>query len=260
MTTFKSMQAIELKPVTVIKLGGSLLENLTSSFYREIARKTQSGQRVVIVHGGGPAINRQLADRKLTSEVKNGLRVTSPEAMEVVQSTLIGLVNPSLVHSLSSAGIRAAGLNGFDDQMLTCSYLDQEVYGCVGEIQTVKTELIQTLLQGGFVPVVSCIGKTKDGAALNVNADTVASKIALALHAESLLLVTDTDGIKLSGKTQNDLTPEAIQKAISSGEIYGGMIPKVHAAFDCLEAGVPAVHIVGESLQGTQISQEVKIP
>ncbi|KIL52829.1 acetylglutamate kinase [Jeotgalibacillus campisalis] len=259
MTTFKSMPVTEHKPVLVIKLGGSLLQKLTSAFYKELAQKTQSGQRVVIVHGGGPAINKQLEERSVSTTSVNGLRVTSPQAMEIVQSTLAGLVNPSLVHELTSAGIRAVGLNGFDDQMLTCTYLDQDVYGCVGEIQTVQTELIQTLMQGGFVPVLSCIGRTKEGMALNVNADTVAAKTALALQAEALLLVTDTEGIKLDGKTQNLLTPEAIKQSISSGDIYGGMIPKVHAAFDCLEAGVASVHIVGESLQGTQISQEVKV-
>ncbi|PPA69784.1 acetylglutamate kinase [Jeotgalibacillus proteolyticus] len=258
MTTSKSMPAIVPKPITVIKLGGSLLHTLTPSFYTRLSELLANGHSLVIVHGGGPAINKKLAQQKIETPVKNGLRVTSAKAIEVVQTTLIGRVNPSLVHQLNAAGIQAVGLSGFDHHLLLCDYLDKEIYEYVGSIQEVKTELLTTLTHNGYVPVVSCIGTTADGQALNINADTVAGKVAHALDADELLLVTDTPGIKINDQTQKDVSSQDIEQWIQSGDIYGGMIPKSEAALNCLKEGIPSVQIVGESLTGTTISQEVE--
>ena len=142
----------------------------------------------------------------ISSHTVNGLRVTSEDMIDIVQSTLIGKVNPALVHELNVAGITAVGLNGFDGPLLESAYLDKETYGFVGEVTNVNTALLDALTAVGIVPVVACIGATKEGQALNINGDTVASEIALAVKAESLLLVTDVAGIRINDEYQKEVT------------------------------------------------------
>src|SRR5690606_8665099 len=124
-------------------------------------------------------------------------------------------------------------------------------YGYVGEVVDVNTNLLQTLLSQGIVPVIACVGVTMDGQALNINGDTVASSVALAMNAESLLLVTDVSGIRINDEYQQQATPSNIEKWIEDGQIYGGMIPKVQGAIQVLNAGIPSVQIVNDSLLGT---------
>lgn len=233
-----------------------MLEGLNDSFFAKCKQLQDMGNDLVIVHGGGIAINEQLAKNGITSTVVCGIRVTSKEAVDIVQSTLIGQVNPALVHQLNKAGIEAIGLSGYDGNLLTCTLLDEEMYGSVGLIEHVQAELLATFLAAGLVPVIACIGATEDGAPLNINADTVASKIALAMKADSLLLVTDTPGIKIQEEVQRVASPFKIAQWIGTGEIYGGMLPKVKAALDCLGAGIPTVQIVGQQLEGTAIKSE----
>ncbi|WP_203247040.1 acetylglutamate kinase [Sporosarcina beigongshangi] len=255
MTTFKSTQPIAHKRI-VIKLGGSMLEGLDDSFFTKFKQLQNAGNDLIIVHGGGIAINQQLAKNGVTSTVVSGIRVTSEEAVDIVQSTLVGQVNPALVHQLNKGGIDAIGLSGYDGNLLTCTLLDEKLYGSVGHIEHVRADLLETFLAVGIVPVIACIGATGDGAPLNINADTVASKIALALKADSLLLVTDTPGIKIQEEVQRVVTPYKIAQWIGTGEIYGGMLPKVKAALDSLSAGIPTVQIVGQQLEGTSIKSE----
>src|SRR5690606_31822749 len=193
MTTSKSTPLTERKRI-VIKLGGSMLEGLSEQFFIQLKQLMADGVDPIIVHGGGPAINTALANSGVTSTAVNGIRVTSDEAIGIVQSTLIGKVNPALVHQLNSEGIAAIGLSGFDGQLITCGFLDEKVYGNVGEIQNIRTEVLEKVTDAGFMPVLSCIGVSDKGKPLNINGDTVASRIALAVEADSLLLVTDTPG------------------------------------------------------------------
>lgn len=237
----------------VIKLGGSTLEGLNDDFFDNFKMLQESGVELIITHGGGPAINRELAARDIESHTLNGIRVTSEAAMDVVQSTLIGNVNPALVHELTTAGIAAVGLNGFDGQLLVADFLDKDIYGFVGEIKSVNTSLLEALIAAGIVPVIACVGANLEGQALNINGDTVASEVALAVGAESLLLVTDVSGIRIQGDYQTEVTPSLITQWIEEGHIYGGMIPKVQGALDCLNAGIPSVQIVGDTLVGTTI-------
>lgn len=237
----------------VIKLGGSTLEGLNDDFFDNFKKLQESGVELIITHGGGPAINRELAARDIESHTLNGIRVTSEAAMDVVQSTLIGNVNPALVHELTTAGIAAVGLNGFDGQLLVADFLDKDIYGFVGEIKSVNTSLLEALIAAGIVPVIACVGANLEGQALNINGDTVASEVALAVGAESLLLVTDVSGIRIQGDYQTEVTPSLITQWIEEGHIYGGMIPKVQGALDCLNAGIPSVQIVGDTLVGTTI-------
>ncbi|TKI49732.1 acetylglutamate kinase [Lysinibacillus tabacifolii] len=252
MTMFKSMHHTARKRM-VIKLGGSTLEGLNDDFFDNFKKLQESGVELIITHGGGPAINRELAARDIESHTLNGIRVTSEAAMDVVQSTLIGNVNPALVHELTTAGIAAVGLNGFDGQLLVADFLDKDIYGFVGEIQSVNTSLLEALIAAGIVPVIACVGANLEGQALNINGDTVASEVALAVGAESLLLVTDVSGIRIQGDYQTEVTPSLITQWIEEGQIYGGMIPKVQGALDCLNAGIPSVQIVGDTLVGTTI-------
>ncbi|MGM9943804.1 MAG: acetylglutamate kinase [Lysinibacillus sp.] len=254
MTTFKSTHHTARK--MVIKLGGSTLEGLNEAFFRNFKALQDEGYQLIITHGGGPAINRELAKANITSHTVNGLRVTSEDMIDIVQSTLIGKVNPALVHELNAAGITAVGLNGFDGTLLESTYLDKETYGFVGEVTNVNTTLLDALTATGIVPVIACIGATKEGQALNINGDTVASEIALAVKAESLLLVTDVAGIRIHDEYQKEVTEADINGWIEEGHIYGGMIPKVQGAVACLHAGIPSVQIVNDTLTGTTIKNE----
>ena len=254
MTTFKSTHHTARK--MVIKLGGSTLEGLNEAFFRNFKALQDEGYQLIITHGGGPAINRELAKANISSHTVNGLRVTSEDMIDIVQSTLIGKVNPALVHELNVAGITAVGLNGFDGTLLESTYLDKETYGFVGEVTNVNTALLDALTATGIVPVIACIGATKEGQALNINGDTVASEIALAVKAESLLLVTDVSGIRINDEYQKEVTEAHINRWIEEGHIYGGMIPKVQGAVACLHAGIPSVQIVNDTLTGTTIKNE----
>jgi len=237
----------------VIKLGGSTLEGLNESFFENFKKLQESGVELIITHGGGPAINRELAERGIESHALNGIRITSEAVIDIVQSTLIGKVNPALIHELTTAGIAAIGLNGFDGQLIEADYLDKDVFGFVGEVKTVNTSLLESLISAGIVPVIACVGADEHGQALNINGDTVASEIALALDADSLILVTDVSGIRINDEYQSKVTPSFINQWIEEGHIYGGMIPKVQGALECLNAGIPSVQIVGETLVGTTI-------
>ncbi|CAM5202535.1 Acetylglutamate kinase OS=Ureibacillus acetophenoni OX=614649 GN=argB PE=3 SV=1 [Ureibacillus acetophenoni] len=257
MTTSKLTHLTARKTI-VIKLGGSTLEGLNEAFFSNFKLLQEQGYDIIITHGGGPAINQELANQNVESHSLNGIRVTSEQALGIVQSTLIGKVNPKLVFELNKAGISAIGLSGYDQFLIHADYLDQETYGYVGEVIEVNTALLQTLLSQGIVPVIACIGVTMDGQGLNINGDTVASEVALAVNAESLLLVTDVSGIRIGEEYQQQATIAAIDKWIEEGHIYGGMIPKVQGAIQVLNAGIPSVQIVNDRLIGTKIlSQEL---
>jgi len=243
----------------VIKLGGSTLEGLNEAFFDNFKKLQESGAELIITHGGGPAINRALAAQGIETHTLNGIRITNEAAMEVVQSTLIGQVNPALVHELANAGIPAIGLNGFDGQLMVGDYLDKEIYGFVGAVKAINTPLLEALLKIGVVPVIACVGASEAGQALNINGDTVASEMALALGADSLLLVTDVSGIRIQDEYQTMATPSLINQWTEQGHIYGGMIPKVQGAINCLYAGIPSVQIVGETLIGTTIVASSKL-
>ncbi len=255
MTMSKSMQHIDHKKL-VIKLGGSMLAGLETSFFETLKNYQAEGYQIVIVHGGGPVINEELAKNNIDYKTVNGIRYTSKEAVEIVQLALIDKVNPFLTKELVSAGIQAVGLNGMDGAIFESDFLDQTTYGFVGKIQTVHQATIQNYLDSDIIPVVACFGATNEGIPLNINGDTVASDIALAIKAEALLLVTDTAGIRINDEVQTEVDPDMIHQWIESEDIYGGMIPKVEAAIDCLEAGIPAIHIVNQYFKGTKIAKE----
>jgi acetylglutamate kinase len=254
MITYKSTHHTDRK--IVIKLGGSTLEGLNEQFYKKIKLLQEEGFQIVITHGGGPAINRALEKMSITSNIIDGLRVTTDDMIGIVQKTLVGEVNPFVVAQLNAATIPAIGLNGFDGGLLKGHYLNKDVYGHVGEVTEVNVNVVEQLLQLNIVPVIACIGATEQYEPLNINGDTVACQVAKAIGAESLLLVTDVAGIRINDEYQTNVTEEEIEQWIENGDIYGGMIPKVKGALQCLHAGVPSVQIVNETLSGTIISQK----
>lgn len=254
----------------VIKCGGSTLAALPNAFFAELAQFQQEGMQPVIVHGGGPAISQMLNRLGIHSEFVNGLRRTTEEVLDVVELVLAGKMNKEIVRRLLQNGAKAAGLSGTDGRLLTAEPAgDPETLGYVGEVTEVNVEPLNALLNAGYIPVVAPLGLGTDGQRYNINADTAAGAVATALGAGPFIVVTDVPGIAgtVNGKKQvlPTVTPEQIQKMIDSGEIYGGMIPKVKAALKCMEGGVKEVVIVngtepgvlGKVLRGEKIGTTI---
>ena len=230
----------------VVKYGGNAMinEELKNAVMNDLVTLTLLGVRVVLVHGGGPAINEMLKKVGVESRFANGLRVTDDATMEIVQQVLAGKVNKDLVAKLRGRGV---GLCGMDGQMLRCTELDPQL-GHVGEIIHVDPTLIQNLLNGGYIPVIATVGMDDLGQAYNVNADTAAARIAGGLGAESLIAKTDIAGI-LKDKDDpstliSSIRVDELPELVSSGVIQGGMIPKAECCRSAIEWGVNRVFII----------------
>lgn len=228
----------------VLKLGGSVGQEDTLP--EDIAELQRLGARVVVVHGGGPLITTWL-DRigKETRFVK-GLRYTDEETLQVVRMVLGGLVNGEVVARLAAAGVHAVGLSGTDDGLIRARVLDPEL-GLVGEVIAVNPRPVELLLEAGYVVAIAPVASTDEGGFLNINADTVAGEIALALRADWLLFLTDVPGISDGSQQISRLTPEEAHSLIASGIVNGGMIPKVEACIRALGRGSCAQIVDGRS-------------
>ncbi len=242
-----------------MKIGGSTLANLQPAFFDALKNRVQQGEKVVIVHGGGPEINKKLSESGLPLEMKNGIRVTSPESLSHVKTALKDITNTNLVERLNNEDISAQGLSGEENSLLTCEFLDKENYGWVGSIQKVNTKIIQNVLDDGKIPVIASLGVTNSGETVNINADTAAGETAAALSAESICFVTDTPGVSVNGEWMKHLTISHILKSIVEGHISGGMVPKVEAAIKCLDLDIKQVRITDQTLAGTELLKEVLI-
>jgi acetylglutamate kinase len=233
----------------VIKIGGSLLDDaLTRGAALEGAvRLTRTGLRAVVVHGGGRAITRTLDRLGIASEFREGLRVTTPEAMEVIESVLAGLVNKELVRGLAALGAPAAGLCGADGGCLVARP-GNAALGLVGEPERVDARLLDALLERGYLPVVASVAPDASGVMRNVNADSAAAAVAAAVRARAAVFLTDTPGVLgPDGVPFAFLAREGAARLAESGVAGGGMIPKIRAAIDALEAGVETVVICGST-------------
>jgi acetylglutamate kinase len=243
----------------VVKYGGHAMENdeLKESFAKDVCLLRYVGIRVVVVHGGGPQINRMLERVGITSVFNAGLRVTDDETMDVVEMVLGGGVNQEIVGLICQNGGRAVGLSGKDDRFMRGRRHErvkaknaegQEVLvdlGRVGEVEHVEHALVEQLIGSGFLPVIAPIAVDADGKSLNVNADTAAGSIAGALRAAKLVLMTDVEGVKTkSGDMVRSLDAPEAERMIADGVITGGMIPKVRCALDAVQMGVEKVHIL----------------
>ena len=235
--------------IVVIKYGGNAMinEDLKNAVMGDIALLSLIGVKVVLVHGGGPEINDTLAKIGKKSEWVDGLRVTDKETVDVVQMVLAGKVNKSLVALLGRLGSKAVGLCGADGQLIKAKVKDERL-GYVGEITEINTDVISDLLSMGYVPVVSTTGVDDDGNVYNINADTAAAKIAGELCAESMISMTDIDGILRDKNDPSTLIPKIyvseISELVNEGIIKGGMIPKVDCCREAIRRGVKKVFII----------------
>lgn len=231
----------------VIKYGGNAMVNdtLKLAVMNDLVTLTLLGVRVVLVHGGGPAINEMLARVGKESRFVGGLRYTDKETMDIVQQVLAGQVNKDLVALLKGRGV---GLCGMDGHMITCRRKTDADLGFVGEIEKVNTALIDHLLDDSFIPVIATVGMDRDGVPFNINADTAAAEIAVALHAEKLVSMTDIAGLLYDKNDETTLIPEVelgdIERYRQEGVIAGGMLPKIEGMADAIRKGVREAVII----------------
>ena len=228
----------------VVKYGGNAMisEKLRQAVISDIILLHLVGIQVVVVHGGGPEISAMLKKIGKESKFVDGLRYTDAETMEVVQQVLCGKVNKDLVATLNAVGGRALGLCGMDAGLFQAKKLDEK-YGLVGEMVQVDPAIVNDALSDGYIPVVSTVAQGVDGeTAYNINADTAAAKLAVALGAEKLILLTDVRGLLLDPKDESTLLPvvelSKVPGLIKDGVIQGGMIPKVDCCVEAVRSGV----------------------
>jgi len=234
----------------VVKYGGAAMKDgsLKDKVIRDVVLMSCVGIRPVVVHGGGPEINTWLDKLGIEPQFKNGLRVTDAATMDVVGMVLVGRVNKELVALINQAGGSAVGLCGVDADLIKARPSDQEGIGFVGEVTSVDTEVLESLVEKGYIPIVSSVASDSTGQAYNINADTVAGELAAALGAEKLILLTDTAGILRDYKDLSTLIPkldiQEARKLIDTGIVSGGMIPKVNCCVRSLAQGVRGAHII----------------
>ncbi len=236
--------------IVVVKYGGAAMKDSTlkDRVVRDVVFLACVGLRPVIVHGGGPEINSWLDKLGIEPQFNNGLRVTDAPTMDVVEMVLVGRVNKEIVSLINQAGGSAVGLCGKDGNLIKARPEGRQGIGFVGEVNTMDVRILESLLSGGYIPVISSVAADESGQAYNINADTVAGEIAAALGAEKLILLTDTAGILQDYKDPSTLLYKLdIQQArelISTGVVGGGMIPKVNCCVRSLAQGVKAAHII----------------
>ena len=239
----------------VIKYGGNAMidEVLKQSFAHDIVLMKLVGINPIIIHGGGPQINELLDKLEIQSKFIDGIRVTDERTMEVVQMVLGGLVNKDVVTRLCQAGGKAVGLTGKDANLIQAKKLlipssdsanDQDV-GLVGEITSIETGVLESLIENDIIPVIAPIGTGSEGQSFNINADTVAGKVAEYLNAEKLVLLTNTPGVlDKADQVIGRLSQNEIKNFVENGSISEGMIPKVNCALSAIENGVSSVQII----------------
>ncbi len=237
----------------VIKYGGNAMVSqiMRDAVISDCLLLSLVGIHVVLVHGGGPEISQMMKKTGKESRFINGLRYTDDETVDLVQMVLAGKVNKDLVASVNAAGGRAVGICGMDANLLTCKKIldpDGTDYGYVGEVSRVNKKIIDDLLQEKYIPVIATVACGEDGHAYNVNADTAAAKIASSIHAEKMILLTDTKGV-LKDKDDESTLISRIRTAeidgfIRDGFIQGGMIPKIKCCRTAVEEGVKTAHIL----------------
>ena len=232
----------------VIKYGGHAMANdeLKDAFAQDVVLLRYVGMNPVIVHGGGPQIDDMLDRLGIRSRFVRGMRVTDAATMDVVEMVLVGKINKEIVALMNRHGGHAVGLSGKDGELIVARKLARgEDMGMVGEIVGVNPAVIQSLETAHFIPVIAPVGVGREGETYNINADVVAGKVAQALQAEKLILLTDVEGIKdKAGALVPTLASDDATALIEAGVINEGMIPKVECCIDALKGGVGKTHII----------------
>lgn len=234
--------------IVVIKYGGNAMinEELKANVIKDVVLLKAMGLKPVLCHGGGPGINKMLEQLDIPVKFINGLRYTSEEIIRVVEMVLIGQVNSELVGRISAQGGRAVGLSGISGNLFQCVQRSEEL-GYVGDVVKVNAEPVLAMLDAGFIPVVAPVGTDGKGTSFNINGDTAASKLAGALKAEKLMILTDIEGLCNDIKVRDVisyLNVSDVPGLKDQGTIAGGMIPKVDCCVQAIEEGVTSVHII----------------
>ncbi len=238
----------------VVKYGGNAMTSpeLQRAFAEDVVFLRYAGVRVVVVHGGGPQITSHLDRLGLQSEFRGGFRVTTPETVEVVRMVLVGQVNSDVVSLINAHGPFAVGLSGEDASLLTAERRDAVVdgervdIGLVGEVVDVQPQILHALLDEAKVPVVATVARGRDGQLYNVNADTAAAALAVAMGAEKLVVLTDVEGLYADWPASHDVISEikADELAALVPQLASGMVPKMQACLAAVRGGVPRAHVL----------------
>lgn len=238
----------------VIKFGGNAMTNpeLHESFARDVVLMKLVGMNPVVVHGGGPQIGQLLDRLNIETHFIDGMRVTDEHTMDVVEMVLGASVNKEIVDSIHRNGGRAIGITGKDGQLIQARKLSgpwgnegQPDIGQVGEVERIDTDILSTLSDSDYIPVIAPVAGSEDGSTYNINADLVAGKLAEVLRAEKLMLLTNVPGLlDANGKTLTGLSSEQVETLIQSDVIQGGMLPKVRCALNAVKGGVNSAHII----------------
>ncbi len=234
----------------VIKYGGAAMVNneLKEAVFRDIALLSSVGVQLVVVHGGGPEINQWLKKLGISTQFRDGLRVTNAETMDVVEMVLIGRVNKQIVNGINRLGSQAVGLSGIDGNLIQARPWGNGSHGLVGDVSNVNTDVLEPLLLKGYVPVISSVASTENGRSHNINADTVAGELAASMKAEKLILLTDTPGILRERDDYSSLIRNIglnqAKELIDKGIVNGGMTPKTTCCIRAISKGVSAAHII----------------
>ncbi len=239
----------------VIKIGGVASKQLTPEILTKLSEWQQAGQKVVIVHGGGFAINQLMEENHIPIHKVNGLRVTSQSDMALIKEALVDIVGKNLAGELTTAGLPAYQLVDELSDLVHADFLDQETYGFVGEVKNITNQTLVTLLSQGKIPLIPSLGYSEQGDLLNINADYLARAVAISLGAKKLILMTDVKGVLENDEVLEHLNFVDVQKKIDSGVITGGMIPKIQSAVQTVQAGVEQV-IIGDNLTDGTIIKE----
>ncbi len=240
--------------IVVIKYGGSAMvnEDLRETFADDVAMLHYVGIKPVIVHGGGPHISAAMGQRGMEPQWVDGLRVTDADTIRVVQSTLAGEINPDIVRLMNSHGAVATGISGLDGNLFVAQPKDERL-GFVGEVTEINPGLINSLLSGGYVPVVAPLARGTDGKTYNLNADTAAAALAVALGSRKLVYLTDVEGLYRDLGDEDSLVSRAIvpdlEAMVAAGGVSAGMLPKLQSAIDAIAGGVERVHILDGRIQ-----------
>lgn len=236
------------KKTFVIKYGGSAMKikKYKDVFFQDIALLSFVGINIIIVHGGGDDISKLLKQIGKKPVFVEGHRVTDLETLNIVEKVLIGKINKLIVKELKEHNLKVAGVSGKDFNLIIAKkkLINNKDIGYVGEVKSINTEILKVLENSDLIPVIAPIGKDEKGNSYNINADIVAGKIAESIKADKLIYLTDTDGIKINGKYVSSIKIKNISRFIKSGQITGGMLPKVLSAKRAIINGVKKVHII----------------